>query len=355
MTEMSNNKKLIGILGGGQLAKMLTIAASRLGYKTSIFDPNPDSPAFAVSSSHTIGSFKDKEKLVEFVKKLGVLTFEFENIPVSSLSVLSDIVPIFPPIKALAISQDRLHEKEFLRSLGLKTTKYFTISSKSDFQEAKTKIATSAVLKTRKDGYDGKGQFFVEKNTSEAEVLGTLNLGPCILEEFCNFQKEISIIVARSQSGEVVCFDPSENIHKNGILLKTTVPARIPNDISINAALIAGKIVNSLNYIGVMGVEFFLDASNQLLVNEIAPRVHNSGHWTQNGCLIDQFEQHIRSILGWKLGDGKRYANVEMVNLIGDEVEKALHVTDASVYLYGKKDVRAGRKMGHINYVSQEK
>ena len=351
---MQNSKKVIGILGGGQLARMLAVAAARLGHQTHIYDPNSESPAFEVCRSNTIAPFSDQSSLVKFAKTLDVLTFEFENIPSKSLDILLEFVPIFPPVRALTISQDRLAEKTFLRSLGLRTVKWQPVSSNINYKESIAKIGMPAILKTCRNGYDGKGQILITKTTSEEQISKFLRQGRCILEEFCQFNKEISVIVARSQNGEVMCFDPGENVHVNGILKSTTVPAKVSKAISFDAAVMAGKIVTALDYVGVMGVEFFLDSSNQLLTNEIAPRVHNSGHWTQNGCSIDQFEQHIRAITGCEIGNGDRHANVKMVNLLGNEVEKALEIANASVHLYGKKKIAPGRKMGHVNYISRK-
>ncbi len=350
---MLEQGSIIGILGGGQLARMLSVAASRIGYQTHIFDPNPNSPAFDVATSKTIGSFQDKDLLQKFAKEIDLVTFEFENIPNLALEQIENLVSIFPKKKALAISQDRIKEKEFFDNLKLKTAKYAPIDTFEDFSKAIIKVKIPSILKTRREGYDGKGQLLITKDTSKKEVKEHLLLGPCILESFINFNKELSVIIARDQSGQVVSFDPGENIHRAGILHTTIVPARIPKTVQIDLIIVAGKIVNALDYVGVLGVEIFLNHQNEIIVNEIAPRVHNSGHWTQNGCVIDQFEQHIRAISGRKLGSGERHSDVTMVNILGDEIEASLNISNGAMHLYGKKEVRKGRKMGHINYVSQ--
>ena len=344
----------IGILGGGQLARMLTIAASRIGHKTHIYAPNKESPAFKVANQQTIGSFENYTLLKTFAQSIDVLTYELENIPITALESIEDVVPIFPKKNALSISQDRVLEKKFFQSLNLKTVKFASIKSFKEFSIALTEIGVPSILKTCREGYDGKGQLYIDKFTQENAIRQHLTDHECILESLVNFDKELSVIVSRNQAGEVVSFDPGENVHKAGILETTTVPSKVAKSIQIDSVIIAGKIVNALDYVGVMGVEFFLTASDGLLVNEIAPRVHNSGHWTQNGCSIDQFEQHIRAITGSKLGNGERHSNVKMVNILGKDILTCLNVTDAAIHLYGKEEALPGRKMGHINYSSQK-
>ncbi len=344
----------IGILGGGQLARMLAVAASRIGYQTHIYDPNPDSPAFDVASSKTIGSFQDKDLLKEFAKKIDLATFEFENVPDASLKEIENIVSIFPTRNALSISQDRIKEKQFFNNLTLKTVQYAPVDTFEDFSASIAKIKIPSILKTCRQGYDGKGQLLITKNTTKREIEKHLLLGPCILESFIDFNKEVSVVLSRNQSGHVVSFDPGENIHRAGILQRTIIPAQIPKMVQIDLIIIAGKIINALEYVGVLGVETFLSHQNEIIINEIAPRVHNSGHWTQNGCAIDQFEQHIRAISGRKLGDGERHSDVTMVNILGKEIDDSLNVSNAALHLYGKKEIREGRKMGHINYISKK-
>ena len=341
----------IGILGGGQLARMLSLACAKLGLSSHIFDPNPSSPAFEVAKASTVASFNDKTALKEFAKKIDTLTYEFENIPLETIIYLKQFCKIFPDINALKISQDRVLEKRYLQDLGLKTAPFHKIDGVTEFQNSIEKIGFPAILKTRKFGYDGKGQAIIKDKKTALRAFDLLNKSPLILEKFIPFKKEISVIIARNLSGEVVSFDPGENQHKNGILHTTTVPANISRELQMDAVLIGAKLVNNLNYVGVMGVELFLQKDKTLLVNEIAPRVHNSGHWTQNGCLIDQFDQHIRAISGRQLGDGKRHLDIKMVNLLGDEVLKYSNVSTGALHFYGKKEIRVGRKMGHINYI----
>ena len=267
---------------------------------------------------------------------------------------IEKFTPIFPPKNALSISQDRIKEKEFFGRLGLQTARYAKINSVSDFLMAFSDFNSPSILKTRRDGYDGKGQMLVTENTKQSEIEKHLLLGPCILENFIKFRKELSVIIARNDAGEVVSFDPGENVHKSGILHSTTVPAQINNSLKLESIITAGKIANALKYVGILGVELFLTEEKKIIVNEIAPRVHNSGHWTQNGCIIDQFEQHIRAISGRSLGDGQRHSDVRMENILGTEINKSLNIVSGAIHLYGKKEIRNGRKMGHINYVSQK-
>ena len=235
--------------------------------------------------------------------------------------------------------------------MNLKTVQYAPVDTFEDFSASIAQIKIPSILKTCRQGYDGKGQLLITKNTTKREIEKHLLLGPCILESFIDFNKELSVILARNQSGQVVSFDPGENIHCAGILQSSIIPARIPKMVQIDLIIIAGKIINALEYVGVLGVEIFLSHQNGIIINEIAPRVHNSGHWTQNGCAIDQFEQHIRAIVGAKLGDGKRHSNVTMINLLGNQISDALDIVDGAIHLYGKTDVIEGRKMGHINYI----
>ena len=344
---------VIGILGGGQLGRMLVIAASRLGYKCHVFDPNINSPASQVSTFSTQANYDDLEALASFAKLVDVVTYEFENIPTDALDVIENHVNIFPNKEALFTSQDRLIEKKFLTNLGLRTAPFANVENAQDLNNAIKKIGTPAILKTRRFGYDGKGQVRINENTNLDNILTQFQNAPCILEGLVNFNKEISVIGARDQNGAVSCYDPGENYHENGVLKTTLVPAKINQKTSTDAVLLTAQILNKLNYVGVIGVELFV-TDNELLINEIAPRVHNSGHWTQNGCLIDQFEQHIRAIGGLQLGDGKRHSNIEMTNILGDEIKKLdKFVNDgkSAVHLYGKEEIKVGRKMGHINRI----
>ncbi|MEN9011321.1 MAG: 5-(carboxyamino)imidazole ribonucleotide synthase [Yoonia sp.] len=346
------NVQTIGILGGGQLGRMLSVAASRLGLKTHIFEPSANPPAAHVADAVTTASYDDNAALQAFAQTVDVITYEFENIPTSALDLLESLKPIHPGRRALATSQDRLTEKEFLQSLGLQTAPFATVDNAADLDAAIATIGAPAILKTRTMGYDGKGQARIKSADDAAQAIADMAGAPAILEGFVNFSHEVSIIGARDADGAVACFDPGENVHVDGILSTTTVPAKLTPSQRTDAVLIAASILNALDYVGVMGVELFVTPEG-LIVNEIAPRVHNSGHWTQNGCTIDQFEQHIRAVAGWPLGDGSRHSNVVMENLIGDDMDRVpdLAKTTAAIHLYGKADVKKGRKMGHVNHV----
>lgn len=340
----------IGILGGGQLGRMLSVAASRLGFKTVIFEPGGDCPASHVANYHLQAEYTDDAALRRFADSVDVITYEFENIPTSALDLLETLRPIHPNREALRISQDRLIEKDFLKSLGQQTAPYRDIPDAAALDRALAEIGTPAILKTRRFGYDGKGQVRIKSPSVALSALSAMAGAPAILEGFVDFTSEISIIAARGLDGSVACYDPGENVHRDGILHTTTVPASLPASLRTDAVLLAAKLLNALDYVGVMGVELFV-TPNGLIVNEIAPRVHNSGHWTQNGCVVDQFEQHIRAVAGWPLGDGSRYADVVMENLIGDEVNRVPQLAaerGVAVHLYGKSEVKTGRKMGHI-------
>ena len=347
-----NSVQTIGILGGGQLGRMLSVAASRLGLKTHIFEPSANPPAGHVADRVTTASYDDAAALQAFAASVDVITFEFENIPTSALDLLETLRPIHPPRSALATSQDRLVEKTFLQGLGLQTAPFADVQNADDLAKAIEAIGTPAILKTRQMGYDGKGQARIMSPADADAALADMAGAPAILEGFITFSHEVSVIGARAADGAVSCYDPGENVHVNGILRSTTVPAKLTPSQRTDAVLIAARILNALDYVGVMGLELFV-TSQGLIVNEIAPRVHNSGHWTQNGCAIDQFEQHIRAVAGWPLGDGSRHSDVVMENLIGDDMNRLpdLAKTNAAIHLYGKADVKAGRKMGHVNHV----
>lgn len=343
----------IGILGGGQLGRMLSVAAARLGFKTVIFEPGGDCPASHVANYHLQAEYTDTSALKKFADSVDVISYEFENIPTSALDILEKIKPIRPGREALRISQDRLTEKDFLTSLGLQVAPYADIPDAAALTSAIEKIGTPSILKTRRFGYDGKGQARLKTPSDADGALAAMAKAPAVLEGFIDFTAEVSIIAARGLDGAVACYDPGENVHREGILRTTTVPASLPASARTDAVLLAAKILTALDYVGVMGVELFVTPSG-LIVNEIAPRVHNSGHWTQNGCVVDQFEQHIRAITGWPLGDGSRHADVTMENLIGDDMDKVPALAaekGVAVHLYGKADAKPGRKMGHVNRV----
>ncbi|MEM6939511.1 MAG: 5-(carboxyamino)imidazole ribonucleotide synthase [Pseudomonadota bacterium] len=353
MPEALAGGAIIGILGGGQLGRMLSVAAARLGYKTHIFDPAPAPPAGDVALRVTTAGYEDVVALRAFASDCDVVTYEFENIPTAALDVIEAICPIRPGREALRVSQDRLTEKTFLRDLGLAVAPFVDVSDAAALSDAIDEIKTPAILKTRRFGYDGKGQARIASPADAPAAIAAMAGAPAVLEGFVAFEREVSVIAARALDGRVAAFDPGENVHAEGILRTTTVPARLSTAQRSDAVLIAGKILNALDYVGVLGVELFVTPDG-LVVNEIAPRVHNSGHWTQDGCAVDQFEQHIRAITGWPLGDGTRYADVVMQNLIGDDLDQVPTLAGearVAVHLYGKAEVKPGRKMGHVNRI----
>lgn len=345
---------VIGILGGGQLGRMLSVAASRLGLRCHIFEPEAKPPAAHVADRVTTASCDDTDALAAFGASVDVITYEFENVPTSALDQLEQAAPIRPGRNALATSQDRLVEKEFLQRVGLEVAPFASVDTVEDLPVAMSNVGIPSILKTRRFGYDGKGQFRLTDANQAAAAMEALAHAPAVLEGWVNFDLEISVIAARSITGDVACFDPGHNLHENGILRTTTVPAPIASGLQGKAVAAATAILNALDYVGVMGVELFA-TGDQILVNEIAPRVHNSGHWSQNGCAVDQFEQHIRAVAGWPLGDPARHSNVVMTNLLGDEIHNVPTLAQEShlaIHAYGKAEARPGRKMGHINRVT---
>ena len=354
MTDMLPQGSTIGILGGGQLGRMLSVAASRLGYKTRIFEPAANPPAADVAYALTTAPYDDHTALTAFAAGVDVITYEFENIPTAALDLLESLKPIRPNRRALATSQDRLLEKDFLTSQGLTCAPYAAVNSLSDLQNAIAKIGTPAILKTTRLGYDGKGQCRLKSPADALAAYQALQNAPAVLEGFITFTHEVSVIAARGLDGAVACYDPGENVHEGGILHTTTIPAKLTASQRTDAVLLAARILTALDYVGVMGLELFVTPQG-LIANEIAPRVHNSGHWTQNGCAVDQFEQHIRAITGWPLGDGSRHSDVVMENLIGDDIAKVPAIAqerNTALHLYGKAEARPGRKMGHVNRVT---
>ena len=347
----------IGILGGGQLGRMLAMAAARLGLRCQVFSPDPDSPAFDVVLNATCAEYADVEALELFANDVDVITYEFENVPAAAAMILAARRPVLPNRKILETTQDRLAEKDFVKRLGVGTADYADVSSAVQLRAAISRIGLPAVIKTRRFGYDGKGQAIIRDGDDPDQVWEDLATKSAILEGFIPFEREISVIAARSADGHVECFDVTENEHRDHILKFSHAPADISDALAAEARGIAEKIASALDYIGVLAVEMFVVASAagpKVLVNEIAPRVHNSGHWTLDGASISQFEQHIRAIAGWPLGKPVRHGPVTMTNLIGDDIndyEQWLTVPGATVHLYGKGPPRPGRKMGHVTQV----
>jgi 5-(carboxyamino)imidazole ribonucleotide synthase len=344
----------IGILGGGQLGRMLALAAARLGFKCHVFSPNPDSPAFDVVHRVTCADYSDTEALDRFTADVEVVTYEFENVPAETATFLAARVPVLPDPKILAITQDRFAEKKFVSSLGIRVAPFADVVEPAALAEAIERIGRPAVLKTRRFGYDGKGQATIKPDSDLQAAWSEVGGQPCILEAFVPFVREVSVIAARGRDGAVESFDVTENEHRDHILKVSRVPAAISEQGAGEARRIAEVIAQKFGYVGVLAVEMFVLRDGGLLVNEIAPRVHNSGHWTLDGASVSQFEQHIRAVAGWPLQKPVRYGRVEMTNLIGSEVEDYrcyLAMPGTALHLYGKAAVRPGRKMGHVTRV----
>ena len=339
----------IGIIGGGQLGRMLALAAARLGLKTAIYNDTSDAPAFQVTQHSVAAPYEDLDRLAAFADACDVVTFEFENLPAHAIAQLAQHVPVRPGAHALATTQDRLSEKSFVEKLGLKTAPFFEVSSPAQAREAFAKLGSKGILKTRRFGYDGKGQAKVTNADEAAKAFESFKGAPSILEGFVDFSYEASVVAARGADGAFAAYDPPENEHENHILRRSTVPSRLSAVQGEEAKTIARKIGDALDYVGVFAVELFVGKDGALLVNEIAPRVHNTGHWTIEACQCSQFEQHVRAVAGWPLGDPSRHADAVMENIIGDEARawQALAKTGA-LHLYGKKEARPGRKMGHL-------
>jgi len=344
----------IGILGGGQLGRMLALAAARLGFRCHVFAPSPDSPAFDVVHRVTCADYTDTEALDRFAADVDVVTYEFENVPAETAAFLAARVAVVPDPAILATTQDRLAEKNFVTGLGIPTAAFAEVSSPGDLKTAVDCIGRPAVLKTRRFGYDGKGQVAIKNGSDPEAAWREAGAQPCILEAFVPFEREASVVAARGQNGTVECFDVTENEHRDHILKTSRVPAALSPQDASQARRIAEIIAQKFGYVGVLAVEMFVLREGELLVNEIAPRVHNSGHWTLDGASVSQFEQHIRAIAGWPLARPVRRGRIEMTNLIGREVEdyrRYLNLPGVAVHLYGKTMIRPGRKMGHVTRV----
>jgi 5-(carboxyamino)imidazole ribonucleotide synthase len=341
----------IGILGGGQLGRMLALAAAQLGLKCHIYAPAGDNPAFDVSAAHTVAAYEDRSALKAFAGTVDVVTYEFENVPVETVAYLETLVAVRPGSKALGVAQDRLKEKRLARDLGAMTADFAGVNSLEELKSVITQLGTPGILKTTRLGYDGKGQAKISGPGDHEAAWAEMKNQSAIYESFVNFRCEVSVIVARGADGKMACFDVTENLHRNHVLYTSTVPARISPELQAEAVFVAQRMVEALDYVGVMGVELFV-GDDVLYVNEIAPRVHNSGHWTMDACAVSQFEQHIRAVAGWPLGSTRRHSNVVMTNLLGDDVnpwQELAAEPGLALHLYGKAAVRAGRKMGHYN------
>lgn len=342
---------IIGIIGGGQLGRMTALAAARLGYRVHIFCPDSDSPASHVASASTVAAYDDIAALTAFASAVDVVTFEFENIPVASVKALTELVPVRPSWTVLEVAQDRCREKQFFNDLGIETAPWAPVRSSADLKAAVAALGTPSILKTARMGYDGKGQTKILADTDLDQAWHDLNADEAILEGFVEFLGEVSVIVARGDDGSISLFDPSWNVHTNHILDTTTIPAPI-TQAQADAALAVGRnCAQALNLVGLLAVELFLTKDGHILANEMAPRPHNSGHWTMDACITDQFEQFVRAVCGLPFGSPQRHSNAIMTNLIGDDLLKwheLLSDPTAKLHLYGKAEARAGRKMGHV-------
>ncbi|BBE74025.1 5-(carboxyamino)imidazole ribonucleotide synthase [Oharaeibacter diazotrophicus] len=348
---------VIGMLGGGQLGRMMALAAARLGLRVHVYCPDPASPAFEVAAAHTVAAYDDAAALAAFAEAVDVVTYEFENVPAATAAVLAAHRPLFPDAHALATAQDRVAEKTFLRAAGVAVADFHAIDGVGDVDAAIATCGLPAILKTRRFGYDGKGQAKVATRDNLVAAVAALGGRDLVLERLVPFALELSAIVVRGAAGDVAVYDVGENRHENHILKETVVPARVAPETRAAADALGRRIAERLGYVGVLGVEMFLvrdEAGERLVVNELAPRVHNSGHWTEDGAVTSQFENHVRAVAGWPIGSTARTGDTVMENLIGDEAADWLAIVsdpDARLHLYGKTEARPGRKMGHVNRV----
>ncbi len=345
---------VIGILGGGQLGRMLALAAAALGYRCHVFTPESDAPASHVARATTVAPFADRAALADFAAAVAVVTLEFENIPVETLAWLAERVPVRPGADVLRVTQDRLLEKEFVVACGGATAPYRQVASAGELAAAVAALGCPAILKTRRFGYDGKGQIRIAAPGEAAAAWDKLAPAPCILEGFVPFRRELSVIVARGPDGAMAHYPPVENEHADHILARTLAPA-VMDDVGHDAAVeIARTLAGRLGVVGLLAVELFETVDGRILVNEMAPRTHNSGHWTIEGATTGQFEQQVRAICGLPLGDPHPRGRAEMRNLIGDQAAdwpRLLADPRAKLHLYGKTEARPGRKMGHVTWV----
>lgn len=341
----------IGILGGGQLGRMMAMAAAEMGYHVHIYCPEQDSPASEVALFTTVAAYDDLEALKRFAQSVAVVTYEFENIPAAPVVELAKHVRVSPDPAILTTSQHRVLEKTAINKLGIATAPFEAVNSLESLEAAFQNIGMLAVLKTATMGYDGKGQVTLKRPSDLLPAWKKLNSSELILEGFVHFTMEISVIVARDMQGHIACYCPVQNIHKHHILSETIAPAPISAELAAQAESIARSIAEGLNLVGLIAVEMFVTEDNTLIVNEIAPRPHNSGHWTLDACITSQFEQTIRAVCGLPLGNPARLCDARMLNLIGDEVNawpRYAATANAKLHLYGKKEARPGRKMGHV-------
>ena len=345
----------IGILGGGQLGRMLALDAARLGFDVHIFTPEDNSPAARVAAACTVAPYDDVDAVARFAAGVDVVTYEFENVPVETAKAAAQHAPLRPGVKALEVCQDRVTEKRFVNDAGIETTPWLAVASAQEAAGAVTALGVPSILKTRRLGYDGKGQQVIRNAGEAAAAFDALGGVPCILEAFAPFTREVSVVAARSADGQVAAYPLAENRHEGGILRTSIAPAPGADALAGEALRIASAILQGLDYVGVLAVELFVLEDGRLWVNEIAPRVHNTGHWTMDACAVSQFEQHVRAVAGWPLGNPAAHSAARMDNLIGDDVMRWQALASepgVCLHLYGKGDAREGRKMGHVNRLS---
>jgi 5-(carboxyamino)imidazole ribonucleotide synthase len=345
----------IGMIGGGQLGRMAALAAASLGYRVHVFCPETDSPTQQVAAAATVAEYTDLAALEAFARSVDVVTFEFENIPADSVRLLASLVPVRPSWKVLEVAQDRIHEKRFFNDIGIATAPWAEITSAADLRRAVAEIGRPSVLKTTRLGYDGKGQVKITATTDLDEAWSYMGNSIGVLEGFIDFAGEISVVVARSVDGGWAAFDPAWNVHANHILDTTTIPAPVSTDLADSAMEVAHKAAEALDLVGLLAVELFVTKDGRILANEMAPRPHNSGHWTIDACVTDQFEQFIRAVCGLPLGSAERHSDAVMKNLIGDDANAWLDILKdpgAKLHLYGKAEARSGRKMGHVTRIT---
>jgi len=348
----------IGFIGGGQLARMMCDAAARLGFRSAVLDPDAGCPAARIADDYIAAAYDDRAGLDRLAGLCDVITYEFENIPATAVDYLASSAVVLPQPAALEVAQDRFLEKKFLNECDIATAQWRLVDDQESLAAALAACGGSGILKTRRLGYDGKGQVRITQQNEDAARRAWQEIGqkPAIFEGFVDFSREISVIAARAHTGEVVFFDIPENLHHEGILRRSTVPAAVSTRTAAAAQAATATILHALDYIGVIAVEFFVKADGSVIANEFAPRVHNSGHWTEAACVVSQFEQHIRAVAGLPLGQPARHSNCMMQNLIGDDVHRIadiLQEAGAFIHLYGKAEVRPGRKMGHVVYINR--
>ena len=353
---MTKEIKTLGILGGGQLGRMSALAAARLGIKCVIFTDSGDQPASEVSWKTIVAQYDDKDALDEFASLVDVITYEFENIPVETVRYLQSKNSVFPDDKILEIAQDRITEKSFLNSIDIPSTRWKEIKSNIDIEECfDTWSCDNLIIKTTRFGYDGKGQKKIYKSDDLTPILNTFKGQALIAEEIVSFTHEISVIVARDKDGKMETYGPSHNLHENHILATSKCPAPISSPLKVRAAVLTERLAEKINLRGVLTLEMFITNDGEILANEIAPRTHNSGHWTLDACTISQFENHVRTVCGLPVGMPVQHSNVKMINLIGNDVDNVaeyLKNYKACVHLYGKSETREGRKMGHVTILN---